>query len=81
MESGEYRLVIFDGITYPLNWGWIDAGEVAHTVNNRLDRVSLVLTGRDAPEWLIDLADTATEMVKTKHAHDSGIVAKKGIDF
>lgn len=81
VESGEYRLVVFDEITYPLNWGWIDAQEVANTVKNRPERVSLVLTGRDAPGWMIDLADTATEMVKTKHAYDSGILAKKGIDF
>ena len=51
------------------------------TFRNRPERVSLVLTGRDAPEWMIDLADTATEMVKTKHAYDNGILAKKGIDF
>ena len=43
--------------------------------------MSLVLTGRDAPAWMIELADTVTEMVKTKHAYDSGIMAKKGIDF
>ena len=81
VESGEYRLVVFDEITYPLNWGWIDAQEVAATFKNRPERVSLVLTGRDAPDWMIELADTATEMVKTKHAYDSGVLAKKGIDF
>ena len=81
VESGQYRLVIFDEITYPLNWGWLDAQEVAATFENRPAGVSLVLTGRDAPDWMIELADTATEMVKTKHAYDSGVVAKKGIDF
>ena len=81
VESGRYRLVIFDEITYPLNWGWLDAQEVAATFENRPAGVSLVLTGRDAPDWMIELADTATEMVKTKHAYDSGVVAKKGIDF
>ena len=50
-------------------------------LRNRPERVSLVLTGRDAPQWMIELADTVTEMVKTKHAYDSGIAAKKGIDF
>ena len=81
VESGRYRLVVFDEITYPLNWGWIDAQEVAATFENRPAGVSLVLTGRDAPDWMVELADTATEMVKTKHAYDSGVVAKKGIDF
>ncbi len=81
VESGRYRLVVFDEITYPLNWGWLDAEEVAATFENRPAGVSLVLTGRDAPDWMVELADTATEMVKTKHAYDSGVVAKKGIDF
>jgi cob(I)alamin adenosyltransferase len=81
VESGEYRLVIFDEITYPLNWGWIDAAEVEATFRARPERVSLILTGRDAPPWMIDLADTVTDMVKVKHAYDAGLAAKKGIDF
>lgn len=81
VEAGEHRLVVFDEITYPLNWGWIDAADVESTFRNRPAHVSLVLTGRDAPAWMVDLADTVTEMVKTKHAYDSGIAAKKGIDF
>jgi cob(I)alamin adenosyltransferase len=81
VEAGKHRLVVFDEITYPLNWGWIDAADVEATFRNRPANVSLVLTGRDAPEWMMELADTVTEMVKTKHAYDSGIAAKKGIDF
>ena len=81
VQSGDHRLIVFDEITYPLNWEWIDAAEVESTFRNRPRGVSLVLTGRDAPRWMIELADTATEMLKTKHAYDDGIVAKKGIDF
>ena len=43
--------------------------------------VNIVATGRDAPEALIDGADTVTEMRKVKHAYDRGIVARKGIDY
>ena len=81
VEAGEHRLVVFDEITYPLNWGWIDAADVEATFRDRPATVSLVLTGRDAPDWMIEMADTVTEMVKTKHAYDDGIAAKKGIDF
>ncbi|NNF53703.1 MAG: cob(I)yrinic acid a,c-diamide adenosyltransferase, partial [Acidimicrobiales bacterium] len=42
---------------------------------------NIILTGRDAPAALIDLADTATEMRSVKHAYESGIRAKKGIDY
>ncbi len=81
VEAGQHRLVVFDEITYPLNWGWIDSAEVEATFRDRPEQVSLVLTGRDAPEWMIELADTATEMVKTKHAYEAGVLAKKGIDY
>ena len=81
VEAGEHRLVIFDEITYPLNWGWIDADDVEQTFRNRPERVSLVLTGRDAPEWMVDLADTVSVIENRKHAYESGIAAKKGIDF
>ncbi len=81
VRSGDYRLVVFDEITYPLNWGWIDANEVESTFRSRPDHVSLVLTGRDAPGWMIDLADTVTDMGNVKHAYSLGIAAKKGIDY
>ncbi len=81
VEAGEHRLVVLDEITYPLNWGWIDAADVEATLRGRPENVSIVLTGRDAPDWMIELADTVTEMTKVKHAYDSGIRAKKGIDY
>ena len=81
VEAGEHRLVVLDEITYPLNWGWIDAADVEATLRGRPENVSIVLTGRDAPAWMIELADTVTEMTKVKHAYDSGIRAKKGIDY
>jgi cob(I)alamin adenosyltransferase len=39
------------------------------------------VTGRDAPEPLIEVADTVTEMVKVKHAHERGIKGRRGLDF
>ena len=81
ISAGNHRLVVLDEITYPVNWGWIDAAEVAEAIKSRPPEVSVVLTGRDAPNWMIDLADTVTEMGKVKHPYDSGVVAKKGIDF
>ncbi|MXW96057.1 MAG: cob(I)yrinic acid a,c-diamide adenosyltransferase [Acidimicrobiaceae bacterium] len=81
VQSGTHRLVVFDEITYPLNWGWIDASDVEATFRDRPERVSLVLTGRDAPQWMIEMADTVTEMHKVKHVYDRGVRAKKGIDY
>lgn len=81
LESGDSRLVVLDEITYPINWGWIDGAEVVRAIAGRAPSTNVVCTGRDAPEALLDIADTATEMRVIKHAYASGIRAKKGIDY
>lgn len=81
IRSGDYDLVILDEITYPMNWGWIDSGEVIETIRTRPEKVNVIVTGRDAPEPLIELADTVTEMGKVKHAYDRGVMARRGLDF
>jgi len=81
IEAGEHRLVILDEITYLLTWGWISIDEVLEVLRARPQAVNVICTGRDAPVELIDLADTVTEMRSTKHAYDSGIRAKRGIDY
>ncbi len=81
LASDDYRLLVLDEISYAMTWEWIDAAEVAKAVAERSERVSVVLTGRDMAQEVIDVADTVTEMRKVKHAFDRGIVAKKGIDY
>jgi cob(I)alamin adenosyltransferase len=81
IAAGEHRLVVLDEITYPINWGWIDIDDVLTTIRDRPERVNLILTGRDAPEALVDIADTVTEMTEIKHAFQRGVLAKKGIDY
>ena len=81
IEAGEHRLVVLDEITYPMNWGWIRPTRSSASLRDRPEQVNVVLTGRDAPEALIDVADTVTEMRKVKHAYDTGVLAKKGIDY
>ncbi|MGD9705039.1 MAG: cob(I)yrinic acid a,c-diamide adenosyltransferase [Acidimicrobiia bacterium] len=79
--AGEDRLVLLDEITYPVNWGWIDVADVVATIEHRPAHVNVIVTGRDAPAELVAVADTVTEMRNVKHAYDSGVVAKKGIDY
>ena len=81
IESGDYQLVVLDEATYPIAWGWISLEDVLSTIRERPSTVNVVATGRNAPEELRQLADTATEMVNRKHAFDSGVAALKGIDF
>jgi cob(I)alamin adenosyltransferase len=79
--SDEYDLLILDEITYPINWGWIDIDDVLTVISKRPTRLNLILTGRDAPPSLVDIADTVTEMRKVKHAFDAGVIARRGIDY
>jgi len=79
--AGEHHLVILDEITYPMTWGWIDTDDVVATIVARPEHVNIVLTGRDAPAALVDVADTVTEMRMVKHAFQRGITAKKGIEY
>lgn len=79
--SADYELIVLDEITYPINWGWVDLEEVVYVLGQRPDKVNVVVTGRDAPRELIEIADTVTEMKKVKHAYDKGVMARRGIDY
>ncbi|MDO5740299.1 MAG: cob(I)yrinic acid a,c-diamide adenosyltransferase [Ornithinimicrobium sp.] len=81
IEAGAHRMVMLDEISYPMNWGWIDTEEVARTLRERPEDVSVFLTGREMPSPIIDVADTVTEMVPVKHAFEQGIRARRGIDY
>lgn len=81
LRSGKYDVVLFDEVTYPLNWGWIDLEEFVATVEARPEKTNVIITGRDAPAEVIEIADTVTEMVKVKHAFDRGVMARRGIDY
>jgi cob(I)alamin adenosyltransferase len=73
--------VILDEITYLCTWGWIDTDDVVATIRDRPETVSVIITGRDAPKAIVELADTVTEMHEVKHAYHNGIRAKRGIDY
>jgi cob(I)alamin adenosyltransferase len=81
LGAGDHRLVVLDEISYPMNWGWIPIPEVVEAIRERPEQVNVIATGRDAPEELIAIADTVTEMVKVRHAYDQGVRAKRGLDF
>ena len=81
IAAGQHQLVVLDELTYLVNWGWIDDEQVVRVLRDRPAHVSIIVTGRDAPAAIIDIADTVTEMRNIKHAYDSGIAAKRGIDY
>ena len=74
IAANEHRLIILDELTYLINWGWIDPEPVYEAISNRPEQVNIVVTGRDAPDGLIELADTVSEVVKVKHAFDLSLI-------
>ena len=81
IAKGEHKMIVLDEISYPMNWGWIDTNEVADALRSRPEDVSVILTGREMPQPVVDVADTVTEMTNIKHAFQQGIRARKGIDY
>jgi cob(I)alamin adenosyltransferase len=81
LASGDYDLLILDELTYPLKYGWVPVEDVVTAIRDRAPHTSVVVTGRNAPDELVEVADTVTEMRKVKHAYDEGISAMKGIEF
>ena len=51
------------------------------SIRTRPEHVNVVATGRDAPQVLVEVADTVTEMVNVKHVFDRGVRALRGIDY
>jgi cob(I)alamin adenosyltransferase len=81
IRSGEHDLVVLDEITYLPTWNWISVDSITGVIVDRPRHVNVICTGRDAPSELVRIADTVTSMTNVKHAYDSGIAAKRGIDY
>lgn len=80
IRAGEHFLVVLDEIMYPLRYGWLPLEPVLQALRERPPHVHVVLTGRRAPQELIDLADTVTEMTLVKHHFKAGVPAQRGIE-
>ncbi len=82
ISSGDFDLVVLDEFTYPLHFGWLDTNEViAWLSTHKPPRMHLIITGRDAPETLVEYADLVTEMKLVKHPYNQGIQAQPGVEF
>lgn len=81
LASGDYDLLVLDELTYTMSFGWVPVAEVVAGIRARAPHTNVVVTGRDAPPELIDLADTVTDMRKVKHAYDQGVPARRGIEY
>ncbi|MDA0262902.1 MAG: cob(I)yrinic acid a,c-diamide adenosyltransferase [Chloroflexi bacterium] len=81
IASGDYDLVVLDEFTYPMHYGWVDTEEVIQTLKARPEMQHVIITGRNAPEALMEYADLVSEMQVIKHPYQQGIKAQPGIEF
>ncbi|HEX2923350.1 MAG TPA: cob(I)yrinic acid a,c-diamide adenosyltransferase [Chloroflexota bacterium] len=81
MLSGQYRMVVMDEVLGAVKAGLVSIQQILELIEEKPPRLNLVLTGRDAPQEIIDAADLATEMRLIKHPYDQGIAAQKGVEF
>ena len=81
LAAETYRLYVLDEFTYPLHWGWIDTEEVLSVLRERPGSQHVVITGRNAPQPLLDAADLVTEMTKVRHPMDAGRKGQPGIEW
>jgi cob(I)alamin adenosyltransferase len=83
INSDEYDVVVLDEIIGSITGGLLKLEAVLDMIDDKPEQLDLVLTGhhgKDLPA-LLERADLITEMVKIKHPYDSGILAKKSIDY
>lgn len=81
VSGGEYDIVVLDEINVAVHLKMIGVDEVVELIRNKPKHVELILTGRNAPTQVIELADLVTEMKEIKHPYAKGIPKRKGIEY
>ncbi len=79
--SGVYDIVIFDELNIVLDFGLLEIEEVVNFLKDKPEGVEIVITGRNAPVELIEMADLVTEMQEIKHPFHKGVNARIGIEY
>ena len=81
VRAGKHELVILDELNIAIYYGLISIDEVLRLINDKPSHVELVITGRYAPDELLEAADLVTEMKEMRNYYQKGVQARKGIEF
>ncbi len=81
IKGNKYQLIILDEINIAIDLGIIDIDEVVEVLKNKPKAMEIVLTGRNANEKVIEIAHLVSKIEPVKHYWDTGIIARKGIEF
>jgi cob(I)alamin adenosyltransferase len=81
MASGSYDMIVLDEIIMAIDFSLLKLEEVKEAIAQKPPELHIVLTGRNAPAELIEMADLVTEMREVKHPFSQGVAAQKGIEY
>jgi cob(I)alamin adenosyltransferase len=80
-QSGQYDIVIFDELNVAVDFGLLELKQVIDFLERKPEEVEVIITGRNAPQEIIDQADLVTEMREIKHPYQKGVQARIGIEY
>jgi cob(I)alamin adenosyltransferase len=81
LQNPDIAVVLLDELNIALKLKYIQIEEVITAMRNRPAHQHVVITGRSAPDALIEFADTVTEMNLLKHAYHAGVKAQNGVEL
>lgn len=81
IKKDKFDMVILDEINVAVDFNLISLDDVLELINDKPEKLELVLTGRYAHPELVKVADLVTEMLEIKHPYQQGVQARKGVDF
>ncbi len=81
LKNSPYDLIVLDELNIALYYNLFSLEEVLELLNARDKTKEILITGRYAPEELIEISDLVTEMKEIKHYYNQGVEARKGIEF
>ena len=81
IQDPEIKLVLLDELNIVLRYNYLPLAEVLETLQSKPEQKHVIVTGRNARQELIEIADLVTEMTQVKHPFRSGVKAQTGIEF
>lgn len=81
IQNGDCNILILDELLVALDFHLIPLAKVIELIKKTPSNIELVLTGRNAPKEIIEIADLVTEMAEVKHYFNKGIVSRRGFDY
>ena len=81
IENNEYNLIILDEANIAISLDLIQLDDMINTLKNKPDEMEIVLTGRCADPQIVEIAHLVSEIKPVKHYWDTGIAARKGIEY